>query len=540
MPSFADDLPFSKVNLYFYESTLPLGSFDSTTVDVSPATRVSPTDSATVSTNLDSATVYLIVNETVTVSETSTVNLFDDQLSLKWTDSLTSVSDWTSSNYPLLPGVDNIFQLISESSTATPSLLTDTITVYREWDKRISSISIKNSNDTVTAFSDCRRNDQRNSKCGTYIIDRTSSETLTVSAFTLVGSTLDTVTVVVSGFDTSGTDSTTAVVIPMVPRNDTITVLVSSYDTSTALGWSGHQTFETFTVSVKVPRLFEYFANGGSGSMASETSTVGTTYSIKTNAFTRSGYTFNGWNTLADGSGTNYSASDNFTSANDLTLYAKWSAISSGGGGGGGGVSAPAPTKDQPTFSLTAAKTDLEFGQTIQLQPAGGVGSLGTTYSVSGTGLCQISSAGVLTALKEGTCVVTATKAGNSEYKSTTSNSITFTVKPLQAIENFGVSQPNQPSTSGSVALPATSKVELSITGKYTTLAVDLPDSYSRKTATIVRVTTVKGKKVYTTIGSKRLDSAGDLSFRTSSKFESGSQIQIRIAGKTVFTQKVE
>ena len=171
---------------------------------------------------------------------------------------------------------------------------------------------------------------------------------------------------------------------------------------------------------------------------------------------------------------------------------------------------------------------------------AGGVGSLGTTYSVSGTGLCQISSAGVLTALKEGTCVVTATKAGNTEYKSTSSNSITFTVKPLQAIENFGVAQPSTTSGSTTSALPAESKVDLAIAGKYTTLAVDLPTSYSRKTATIVRVTVVKGKKVYTTIGSKRLDSSGDLSFRTTSKFASGSQIQIRIAGKTVFTKTVE
>ena len=149
-------------------------------------------------------------------------------------------------------------------------------------------------------------------------------------------------------------------------------------------------------------------------------------------------------------------------------------------------------------------------------------------------------SAGVLTALKEGTCVVTATKAGNTEYKSTSSNSITFTVKPLQAIENFGVAQPSTASGSTTSALPAESKVDLAIDGKYTTLAIDLPTSYGRKTATIVRVTVVKGKKVYTTIGSKRLDSSGDLSFRTTSKFASGSQIQIRIAGKTVFTKTVD
>lgn len=70
-------------------------------------------------------------------------------------------------------------------------------------------------------------------------------------------------------------------------------------------------------------------ANGGSGSMNTQTA-AGTT-NLTANTFTKPGYTFAGWTTAADGSGTNYAdaASFNFASFNgavrpQITLYAKW------------------------------------------------------------------------------------------------------------------------------------------------------------------------------------------------------------------------
>lgn len=38
----------------------------------------------------------------------------------------------------------------------------------------------------------------------------------------------------------------------------------------------------------------------------------------------RDGYTFRGWNTEPDGSGTPYSASDAYNLVGDVTLYADW------------------------------------------------------------------------------------------------------------------------------------------------------------------------------------------------------------------------
>jgi len=65
--------------------------------------------------------------------------------------------------------------------------------------------------------------------------------------------------------------------------------------------------------------------NGGTGSMANEVANVPT--ALTTNTFTRAGYTFSGWNTAANGSGTAYADAASYSFAADLTLYAQWTAI---------------------------------------------------------------------------------------------------------------------------------------------------------------------------------------------------------------------
>lgn len=44
---------------------------------------------------------------------------------------------------------------------------------------------------------------------------------------------------------------------------------------------------------------------------------------------TRTGYSFNGWNTQANGGGTSYAPADDITLTADITLYAQWTALSS-------------------------------------------------------------------------------------------------------------------------------------------------------------------------------------------------------------------
>ena len=63
--------------------------------------------------------------------------------------------------------------------------------------------------------------------------------------------------------------------------------------------------------------------NGGSGAMAPQSSS--TPAALTPNAFTRAGYTFDGWNTAADGSGTPYANGASYPFDADVTLYAQWS-----------------------------------------------------------------------------------------------------------------------------------------------------------------------------------------------------------------------
>ena len=64
-------------------------------------------------------------------------------------------------------------------------------------------------------------------------------------------------------------------------------------------------------------------SNGGSGTMTAQTASSAT--NLRTNSFSRSGYEFAGWNTLADGTGTAYTQSESYSFAASITLYAQWS-----------------------------------------------------------------------------------------------------------------------------------------------------------------------------------------------------------------------
>ena len=75
--------------------------------------------------------------------------------------------------------------------------------------------------------------------------------------------------------------------------------------------------------------IIHYDANGGTGMMLDQVVALGTTPSLRNNAFSLDDNRFGGWNTAADGSGTSYP--NNYTILSDLgndgdviTLYAQW------------------------------------------------------------------------------------------------------------------------------------------------------------------------------------------------------------------------
>lgn len=84
--------------------------------------------------------------------------------------------------------------------------------------------------------------------------------------------------------------------------------------------WSTY-TPATFSVS--------FNANGGDGTITSITDIVcGGTATLTENTFTRTNYTFVGWNTQADGNGTAYADKASITNIKtDITLYAQWTGV---------------------------------------------------------------------------------------------------------------------------------------------------------------------------------------------------------------------
>jgi uncharacterized repeat protein (TIGR02543 family) len=68
--------------------------------------------------------------------------------------------------------------------------------------------------------------------------------------------------------------------------------------------------------------------NSTSGSMANQSITSDVSTALTANAFSRAGYTFAGWATAANGTGTSYTNSQSVTLTGGLTLYAKWTANS--------------------------------------------------------------------------------------------------------------------------------------------------------------------------------------------------------------------
>jgi uncharacterized repeat protein (TIGR02543 family) len=108
-------------------------------------------------------------------------------------------------------------------------------------------------------------------------------------------------------------------------------------------------------------------ATDATGSMVAQASTAAA--NLSANRFQRSGYTFTGWNTAENGTGTPYAAGANFNFATDLTLYAQWQLAptpppSAGGGGSSGGLAATqlAATGADYSLGLLAAVGTLSLG----------------------------------------------------------------------------------------------------------------------------------------------------------------------------------
>lgn len=152
----------------------------------------------------------------------------------------------------------------------------------------------------------------------------------------------------------------------------------------------------TYETAAAATYKVTYNANGAtSGTVPTDATsyTSGTTVTVKSNSgnLAKTGYTFGGWNTKSDGTGTNYTAgSGTFTITANTTLYAKWNTatkytvtLNAGPGtcaasvteaSAGAGVTLPTPSLDCDGWTFAgwaAASVGAETTTKPTLTPAG-------------------------------------------------------------------------------------------------------------------------------------------------------------------------
>lgn len=189
-----------------------------------------------------------------------------------------------------------------------------------------------------------------------------------------------------SGIGTITFASTTTSVCTVNSSTGALTILTSGVCTITAdnSGDSNHsaaaQDTQTFNVA---PIVITFNSNGAGSASATQNVTSLNTVTLDSNTFARSGYTFNGWNTVAGGSGTAYADGASITPAASITLYAQWNAVqqsSSGGSSGGGSssgqssgagnISKPAAPQGVPVTTVGDNSAKVEISLTGKISDA--------------------------------------------------------------------------------------------------------------------------------------------------------------------------
>ena len=125
-------------------------------------------------------------------------------------------------------------------------------------------------------------------------------------------------------------------------------------------------TSSTKTVRITQSALISFNANGGTGSMSSIECDVDSGCTLPSSSFSKVGNSFNGWNTLSNGSGTSYSSGGTIKTSSDLVLYAKWKPNTYNISYGGSGYTNHTSNPTQYTYGKgatlhPASKTNYEF-----------------------------------------------------------------------------------------------------------------------------------------------------------------------------------
>lgn len=171
---------------------------------------------------------------------------------------------------------------------------------------------------------------------------------------------------------------------------------------------------------INIVYTITYLGNGyTSGSAPSPTVGLGSvTLATNSGALDKSGSTFGGWNTTADGSGTPYSVGSNYTLLADVTLYAVWHAVNTVytitylGNANTGGV-APHPTVGAGSVNLAINSGPLVKSGSVFGGWNTSAGGTGTPYAV-GSNYTLLADVNLYAVWSAGNPLYTITYSGNT------------------------------------------------------------------------------------------------------------------------------
>ena len=129
-----------------------------------------------------------------------------------------------------------------------------------------------------------------------------------------------------------------------------------------------------------------YNANGGNGAPSNQIKKHGENITLSSVKPTKTGYTFTGWNTSSNGSGTSYSSGGTYSNNSNVTLYAQWKANTytiTYNANGGSGAPSNQTKKHGENITLSSVKPT-KTGYTFTGWNTSSNGS-GTSYSSGGT-----------------------------------------------------------------------------------------------------------------------------------------------------------
>ena len=378
---------------------------------------------------------------------------------------------------------------------------------------------------------------------------RTSSTVVTITTAALVTSSNDVAVVKASAQATQAASAATisALVLGLAAPAFTLSAPSESRTVNTAAtGFTINSTggaIASFAISPAAPAGMSFNTTTGAFTGTPTAVATATTYTVTaTNATSTATQTFS------------------------FTVTA---AVVSGGGGGGGGGAVVTPAA-QTALVVVPALSTVQLTKTTTLSTTGGSGTGGVTYATSTPLICTVTSAGVVTAVAAGNCLVTATKAATTDFLAATSTAVTITISDSdqKAAADKAAADKAAAAAKAKAAAAAKAKadaeakakadaeeaarlaaiekakfantVTYSLASKTKVIKANLSITLARKAATLEIGTKVKGKVTYKSAGIVTLNVNGDGTFRTTQSIKAGNFIRVLVGKKAIITVAIK